>query len=138
MFTWLAWIRRDKMWWWFWQLKWHVKISFSSYRLLSISGSIYSEHFSSVQCPEKLYLIDFEYGSYNYRGFDIGNHFNEYAGYDCDFTLYVFSFSLFFIILPLQSNANIDLAVECRYPSKDEQYHFFRHFLQPENPHEVC
>lgn len=59
---------------------------------------------------DKLYFIDFEYGSYNYRGFDIGNHFNEYAGYDCDFSL---------------------------YPSKDEQYHFFRHYLQPDNPHEV-
>ncbi|KAE8701575.1 putative ethanolamine kinase [Hibiscus syriacus] len=59
---------------------------------------------------EKLYFIDFEYGSYNYRGFDIGNHFNEYAGYDCDYSL---------------------------YPSKDEQYHFFRHYLQPEKPYEV-
>ncbi|KAI8570825.1 hypothetical protein RHMOL_Rhmol01G0067000 [Rhododendron molle] len=59
---------------------------------------------------EKLYLIDFEYGSYNYRGFDIGNHFNEYAGYDCDYSL---------------------------YPTKDEQYHFLRHYLEPENPEEV-
>ncbi|KAK8523507.1 hypothetical protein V6N12_048027 [Hibiscus sabdariffa] len=59
---------------------------------------------------EKLYFIDFEYGSYNYRGFDIGNHFNEYAGYDCDYSL---------------------------YPSKDEQYHFFRHYLQPKKPNEV-
>ncbi|XP_039039612.1 probable ethanolamine kinase [Hibiscus syriacus] len=59
---------------------------------------------------EKLYFIDFEYGSYNYRGYDIGNHFNEYAGYDCDYSL---------------------------YPSKDEQYHFFRHYLQPEKPYEV-
>ncbi|TYI17673.1 hypothetical protein ES332_A07G041900v1 [Gossypium tomentosum] len=59
---------------------------------------------------EKLYLIDFEYGSYNYRGFDVGNHFNEYAGYDCDYSL---------------------------YPSKDEQYHFFRHYLEPEKPCEV-
>jgi len=59
---------------------------------------------------EKLYLIDFEYGSYNYRGFDIGNHFNEYAGYDCDYSL---------------------------YPTKDEQYHFLRHYLEPENPDEV-
>ncbi|KAL8480245.1 hypothetical protein ACS0TY_026972 [Phlomoides rotata] len=40
---------------------------------------------------DKLYFIDFEYGSYNYRGFDIGNHFNEYAGYDCDYRMYVFS-----------------------------------------------
>lgn len=39
---------------------------------------------------DRLYFIDFEYGSYNYRGFDIGNHFNEYAGYDCDYNLYVF------------------------------------------------
>ncbi|KAI9192650.1 hypothetical protein LWI28_026007 [Acer negundo] len=59
---------------------------------------------------EKLYFIDFEYGSYNYRGFDIGNHFNEYAGYDCDYSL---------------------------YPNKEEQYHFFRHYLQPDKPDEV-
>ncbi|GMY35889.1 probable ethanolamine kinase isoform X2 [Fagus crenata] len=59
---------------------------------------------------EKLYLIDFEYASYNYRGFDIGNHFNEYAGYDCDYSL-------------------------C--PNKDEQYYFFRHYLQPDIPLEV-
>ncbi|KAK9055086.1 hypothetical protein SSX86_026166 [Deinandra increscens subsp. villosa] len=59
---------------------------------------------------EKLYFIDFEYGSYSYRGFDIGNHFNEYAGYDCDYTL---------------------------YPNKDEQYHFLRNYLQPENPDKV-
>ncbi|KAG9152910.1 hypothetical protein Leryth_012531 [Lithospermum erythrorhizon] len=60
---------------------------------------------------EKLYFIDFEYGCYNYRGFDIGNHFNEYAGYDCDYSL---------------------------YPNKDEQYHFFRHYLNFEKPHEVA
>ncbi|XP_038698397.1 probable ethanolamine kinase isoform X2 [Tripterygium wilfordii] len=58
----------------------------------------------------KLYFIDFEYGSYNYRGYDIGNHFNEYGGYDCDYSL---------------------------YPNKDEQYHFIRHYLQPDKPHEV-
>ncbi|KAK4420258.1 putative ethanolamine kinase [Sesamum alatum] len=40
---------------------------------------------------EKLYFIDFEYGSYNYR----------------------------------------------EYPSKDEQYHFFRHYVRPDRPHEV-
>uniref|UniRef100_A0A1J3IMP9 ethanolamine kinase n=1 Tax=Noccaea caerulescens TaxID=107243 RepID=A0A1J3IMP9_NOCCA len=59
---------------------------------------------------EKLYLIDFEYGSYSYRGFDIGNHFNEYAGYDCDYSF---------------------------YPSKEEQYHFIKHYLQPDKPDEV-
>jgi thiamine kinase-like enzyme len=29
-------------------------------------------------------LIDFEYAGYNYRGYDISNHFNEYAGFDFD------------------------------------------------------
>ncbi|XP_068652762.1 probable ethanolamine kinase isoform X2 [Aristolochia californica] len=58
----------------------------------------------------KLYFIDFEYGSYSYRGYDIANHFNEYAGFDCDYTL---------------------------YPAKDAQHHFFRHYLQPDNPQEV-
>ncbi|XP_019155123.1 PREDICTED: probable ethanolamine kinase [Ipomoea nil] len=58
----------------------------------------------------KLYFIDFEYGSYNYRGFDIGNHFNEYAGYECDYSL---------------------------YPTKTEQYHFFRYYLKPHQPNEV-
>ncbi|XP_068648646.1 probable ethanolamine kinase [Aristolochia californica] len=58
----------------------------------------------------KLYFIDFEYGSYSYRGYDIANHFNEYAGFDCDYTL---------------------------YPAKDAQDHFFRHYLQPDKPQEV-
>ncbi|KAJ3193778.1 hypothetical protein HK101_004089 [Irineochytrium annulatum] len=33
-------------------------------------------------------VIDYEYGCYNPRGFDIGNHFCEYAGFDCDYSLY--------------------------------------------------
>ncbi|KAL2653862.1 hypothetical protein R1flu_021990 [Riccia fluitans] len=51
---------------------------------------------------DKLYFIDFEYSTYNYRGYDIANHFNEYAGFECDYNL---------------------------YPSKDVQYHFFHHYL---------
>jgi ethanolamine kinase len=34
--------------------------------------------------PDRVQLIDFEYGKYNYRGFDFGNHFCEYAGFDFD------------------------------------------------------
>ncbi|KAL5725307.1 ethanolamine kinase [Ranunculus cassubicifolius] len=59
---------------------------------------------------DKLYFIDFEYGSYSYRGYDIANHFNEYAGFDCDYTM---------------------------YPDKEAQYHFFKHYLQPDTPMEV-
>ncbi|CAL9047399.1 probable ethanolamine kinase [Musa acuminata AAA Group] len=58
----------------------------------------------------RLYFIDFEYGSYSYRGYDIANHFNEYAGFDCDYSL---------------------------YPDKDAQYHFFRSYLESDKPHEV-
>lgn len=29
---------------------------------------------------DKVYFIDFEYASYNYRGWDIGNHMCEYCG----------------------------------------------------------
>jgi len=58
----------------------------------------------------KLYFIDFEYGSYSYRGYDIANHFNEYAGFDCDYDM---------------------------YPDKDAQYHFFRNYMQPDRPSEV-
>ncbi len=31
----------------------------------------------------RLQFIDFEYSCRGYRGFDLGNHFNEYAGFDC-------------------------------------------------------
>ncbi|XP_021310093.1 probable ethanolamine kinase isoform X2 [Sorghum bicolor] len=58
----------------------------------------------------KLYFIDFEYGSYSYRGYDIANHFNEYAGLDCDYNL---------------------------YPDKDAQYNFFRNYLRPDRPSEA-
>jgi ethanolamine kinase len=60
---------------------------------------------------DKLYFIDFEYGSYSYRGYDIANHFNEYAGFDCEYDL---------------------------YPDKDAQYHFFRNYLHAERPNEVA
>lgn len=33
---------------------------------------------------ESVRLIDFEYGAYNYRAFDLANHFCEHAGFDFD------------------------------------------------------
>ncbi len=35
-----------------------------------------------------LHVIDFEYGCYNFRGFDLGNHFNEWAGFDGEYWRY--------------------------------------------------
>ena len=34
-----------------------------------------------------LTVIDFEYSCYGPRGFDLANHFVEYAGFDCDWSL---------------------------------------------------
>lgn len=33
-------------------------------------------------------FIDYEYAGYNYQAYDIGNHFNEFAG-TCDFLNHV-------------------------------------------------
>ena len=43
---------------------------------------------TSEASPGALHLIDFEYGCYNYRGFDLGNHFNECAGFECEYWRY--------------------------------------------------
>eukprot|EP00741_Cyanophora_paradoxa_P022122 tig00021434_g21354.t1 len=49
-----------------------------------------------------MYIIDYEYGMRAPRGFDIGNHFQEYAGFECDYL---------------------------RYPDREAQYRFFRPYL---------
>nr|BAD36072.1 putative ethanolamine kinase 1 [Oryza sativa Japonica Group] len=83
----------------------HAPVVFSHNDLLS--GNLM---LNDLEGKHRLYFIDFEYGSYSYRGYDIANHFNEYAGYDCDYSL---------------------------YPDKNSQYHFFRNYLQPDRPSEV-
>ncbi|XP_015987364.2 choline kinase alpha isoform X1 [Rousettus aegyptiacus] len=60
---------------------------------------------------QKLMLIDFEYSSYNYRGFDIGNHFCEWM-YDYNYEKYPFF------------RANI-----LKYPTKKQQLHFISNYL---------
>ncbi|XP_010890989.1 choline kinase alpha isoform X2 [Esox lucius] len=60
---------------------------------------------------QKLMLIDFEYSSYNYRGFDIGNHFCEWM---YDYTNEKFPF--------FHVNSK-------NYPSKAQQLHFITSYL---------
>ena len=38
--------------------------------------------------PSTMQFIDFEYGSYNYRGYDFANLWNEYAGFEGDYSRY--------------------------------------------------
>jgi hypothetical protein len=49
--------------------------------------TVYVCLYCNLLLTDKLYFIDFEYGSYSYRGYDIANHFNEYAGFDCEYDL---------------------------------------------------
>ncbi|NXX59958.1 CHKB kinase, partial [Scopus umbretta] len=64
---------------------------------------------------DKLMLIDFEYSGYNYRGFDIGNHFCEWV-YD-----YTHDSWPFFKASPEN------------YPSRQQQLHFIRHYLSEDS-----
>ncbi|ORZ09005.1 kinase-like domain-containing protein [Absidia repens] len=52
---------------------------------------------------EEAYFIDYEYGCYAFRGFDIGNHFNEHCGFEFDYS---------------------------KYPSKSFQFEWLRWYLQ--------
>ncbi|CAN9499218.1 unnamed protein product [Ophioblennius macclurei] len=60
---------------------------------------------------ERLMLIDFEYSSYNYRGFDLGNHFCEWV-YD-----YTYNEWPFFKATPEN------------YPTREQQLLFIRSYL---------
>ncbi|TPX62686.1 hypothetical protein PhCBS80983_g00349 [Powellomyces hirtus] len=79
-----------------------------------LSGNIvYDEKTDSVA------FIDYEYGSLSYRGFDIGNHFCEHAGFDCDWSLYpskAFQIPWLRTYLETSSSAPVDdSAVEALY-----------------------
>nr|XP_033814770.1 choline/ethanolamine kinase [Geotrypetes seraphini] len=60
---------------------------------------------------DRLMLIDFEYSSYNYRGFDIANHFCEWV-YDYTYDKWPFY-----------------KAIQSNYPTRDQQLHFIHHYL---------
>uniref|UniRef100_A0A673L719 Ethanolamine kinase n=1 Tax=Sinocyclocheilus rhinocerous TaxID=307959 RepID=A0A673L719_9TELE len=60
---------------------------------------------------DKLMLIDFEYSSYNYRGFDFGNHFCEWM-YDYTYDQWPFY------------KAKVE-----NYPNRQQQLRFIRHYL---------
>ncbi|XP_059565855.1 choline kinase alpha isoform X3 [Myotis daubentonii] len=60
---------------------------------------------------QKLMLIDFEYSSYNYRGFDIANHFCEWM-YDYNYEKYPFF------------RANLG-----KFPTRKQQLHFISSYL---------
>ncbi|XP_040104659.1 choline/ethanolamine kinase-like [Oryx dammah] len=66
---------------------------------------------SEPKNTDSLMLVDFEYSSYNYRGFDIGNHFCEWV-YD-----YTHEERPFYKAQP------------ANYPTEGQQLHFIRHYM---------
>ncbi|XP_004642493.1 choline/ethanolamine kinase isoform X2 [Octodon degus] len=66
---------------------------------------------SEPENADSLMLVDFEYSSYNYRGFDIGNHFCEWV---YDYT---------------QEEWPFYKAQPTDYPTQEQQLHFIRHYL---------
>ncbi|XP_072829909.1 choline/ethanolamine kinase isoform X3 [Vicugna pacos] len=66
---------------------------------------------SEPENADSLMLVDFEYSSYNYRGFDIGNHFCEWV---YDYTHEEWPFYK---------------AQPANYPTRGQQLHFIRHYL---------
>ncbi|XP_034443993.1 choline/ethanolamine kinase isoform X1 [Hippoglossus hippoglossus] len=66
---------------------------------------------SSQSSKDRLMLIDFEYSSYNYRGFDFGNHFCEWM-YDYTYNQWPFY-----------------KASPENYPTREQQLHFLRSYL---------
>ncbi|CAG8620725.1 9278_t:CDS:10 [Ambispora gerdemannii] len=59
------------------------------------------------ESEKKISFIDYECGSFNYRGFDIGLHFNNFAGFHFDYSL---------------------------YPTKEFQFVWLRHYLDSLHP----
>ncbi|CAK9228508.1 unnamed protein product [Sphagnum troendelagicum] len=82
----------------------------------------------------KIYTTNYEYGSYSYQGYDIANHFNEHVGFECDYSFWggkadvLYSSQRLTLIL-----WHINVTICARYPNKEKQFHFFRHYLQPGN-----
>lgn len=66
---------------------------------------------NNTRRPPRVQFIDFEYGGYNPRGFDFGNHFCEYAGFDPDYAK--------------------------SYPGKPQQLHFLRRYIHALPPGSV-
>lgn len=60
-------------------------VVFAHNNLLSKNILLKEYPFNPESWPE-IQLTTFEYTEYNFRGFDIGNHFNEWAGFECNWT----------------------------------------------------
>ncbi|KAK6191601.1 hypothetical protein SNE40_003246 [Patella caerulea] len=78
-------------------------------------------HMEGSENPSReLTVIDWEYCSYNYRGFDIGNHFCEWAyGYE-------------------NPNAPFFSYTAEGYPSREQQYSFFKEYLKASGECDIC
>ncbi|KAL4225556.1 hypothetical protein ACF0H5_016244 [Mactra antiquata] len=80
-----------------------------SHNDLQEGNILYNE---TVEENKKMVVIDWEYCSYNYRGYDLGNHFLEWT-YNYNYPRHPY----------FESKPE-------NYPSREQQYDFFRAYLQ--------
>lgn len=63
----------------------HANILYNGMQHLTIAVLIY---FTESHIPPIITFLDLEYTDYDYRGFDLGNHFCEWSGLELNFAFY--------------------------------------------------
>ena len=56
--------------------------------LLQAGSDVNPHETKAAVGPGTMQFIDFEYSCYSFRGYDFGNHFDEYAGFECEYSRY--------------------------------------------------
>jgi len=95
-----------------------TEVNFIKEKIISVNSPIVFSHNDLQENnilhnpdTQELYFIDFEYSKYNFRGFDFGNHFCEWA---------------------IEYNSEFEHGYEIKlenYPTKEQQMTFFWHYL---------
>jgi hypothetical protein len=69
--------------------QWYKPAVHCTSRTSAVQGSPELEALQQGQVDSStMQFIDFEYGSYNYRGYDFANNWCEYAGFEGDYSRY--------------------------------------------------
>lgn len=68
--------------------KLETSISNKNYKVVFCHNDLLGPNVIFNHETNQMFFVDYEYASYNYRGFDIANHFCEYAGFELDYTKY--------------------------------------------------
>jgi ethanolamine kinase len=90
--------------------------------------------YNIVLHQDRVRFIDYEYSGYSARGFDLGNHFNEYSGFELDFAKYPtreqqMRFIASYLVSFYESEAAVTEAEKTRLWREANQWALVSHFL---------